>query len=136
MKKPGPQGRTPKGGTLRWFVFGLFSVFALYFHGRRHSGLCIYVQIDQSLPSVEALKNYHPPLVTAYIPPMAKLIGEFFVERRYLVPLNELPPHLVKAFIAAEDTRFYEHSGVDIVGIFRAVLKNLKPVKSYRAEAR
>ena len=86
----------------------------------------LYVQIDQSLPSVEALKSYHPPLVTSVYSADDELIGEFFIERRYLVPLNELPPHLIKAFIAAEDTRFYEHSGVDLIGIFRAMLKNLQ----------
>jgi penicillin-binding protein 1A len=86
----------------------------------------LYVQIDQSLPSVEALKNYHPPLVTSVYSDDGELIGEFFVERRYLVPLNELPPHLIRAFIAAEDTRFFEHSGVDLVGIFRAMVRNIQ----------
>jgi penicillin-binding protein 1A len=86
----------------------------------------LYLQIDQSLPSVEALKNYHPPLVTNVYSADGEMIAEFFVERRYLVPLSELPPHLIKAFIAAEDTRFYEHGGVDLIGIFRAMLKNIQ----------
>ena len=86
----------------------------------------LYIQIDQSLPSVEALKNYHPPLVTSVYSADNELIGEFFVERRYLVPLSELPPHLIKAFVAAEDSRFYEHGGVDLIGIFRAMLKNIQ----------
>ena len=42
------------------------------------------------------------------------------------MPLTDLPPHLIKAFIAAEDTRFYEHGGVDLIGIFRAMLKNIQ----------
>ncbi len=54
------------------------------------------------------------------------LIGEFYTERRYLVPLKEIPPHLVKAFLASEDVRFYEHGGVDLLGIIRALLKNLE----------
>jgi penicillin-binding protein 1A len=86
----------------------------------------LYLQIDQSLPSVEALKNYHPPLVTSVYSADGEMISEFFIERRYLVPLGELPPHLIKAFIAAEDTRFYEHGGVDLIGIFRAMLKNIQ----------
>jgi membrane carboxypeptidase/penicillin-binding protein len=59
MKKPTPQGNRPKT-TLRWFLFALFSIFVC-------AGLiggivlfAFYVQLDHSLPSVEALKNYHP----------------------------------------------------------------------------
>ncbi|SPF50213.1 Penicillin-binding protein, 1A family [Syntrophobacter sp. SbD1] len=126
MKKPVPQGRKPRRRTLRWIVFGLFSVLLCFSMVAGIAVFAIYVQIDQSLPSVEALKNYHPPLATGVFSADGQQIGEFFIERRYLVPLNELPPHLVKAFIAAEDTRFYEHSGVDLIGIFRAMVKNLQ----------
>jgi penicillin-binding protein 1A len=126
MKRPVPQGRMRGGKTFRWFVFGLFSIFLCLSLVGGLALLALYVQIDQSLPSVEALKNYHPSLVTSVYSADGEPIGEFFVERRYLVPLNELPPHLIKAFIAAEDSRFYEHSGVDMVGIFRAMVKNLE----------
>lgn len=126
MKKPGPQGRDPKRGTLSWFVFALFSVFVCISLIGAIVVFAFYVQIDQSLPSVEALRNYHPPLVTNVNSADGKLIGEFFIQRRYLVSLNELPPYVVKAFIAAEDSRFYEHGGVDMVGIFRAALKDLE----------
>lgn len=88
-----------------------------------------YLQIDRSLPSVQALKKYHPPLVTSVYSVDGELIGEFFVERRYLVPLKDLPPYLISAFIAAEDARFYEHGGVDLIGIFRAMLKNIQAGK-------
>jgi penicillin-binding protein 1A len=126
MKKPVPQGRMPRGRTFRWLVFALFSIILCFSLVGGIAVFALYVQIDQSLPSVEALKNYHPPLVTGVYSADDELIGEFFMERRYLVPLNELPPHLIKAFIAAEDTRFYEHSGVDLIGIFRAMLKNIQ----------
>lgn len=91
--------------------------------------LALFLQIDRSLPSVEALKTYHPPLVTSVYSADGELIGEFFVERRYLVPLKGLPPYLINAFIAAEDARFYEHGGVDLIGIFRAMLKNIQAGK-------
>jgi len=126
MKKPVPQRRVPKRRTFRWLFFGLFSIFLCLSLVGAIAVFALYMQIEQSLPSVEALKNYHPPLVTGVYSADGELIGEFYVERRYLVPLNELPPHLIKAFIAAEDTRFYEHSGVDLIGIFRAMLKNIK----------
>ncbi len=126
MRKPVPKGRAPKRRALRWVVFSLFSIFLCLCLIGGIAVFALYLQIDQSLPSVEALKNYHPPLVTSVYSADDELIGEFFTERRYLVPLNELPPHLIKAFIAAEDTRFYEHSGVDLIGIFRAMLKNIQ----------
>src|SRR5271157_700574 len=126
MKKPIAKTRTPKRKTFRWLIFSLFSIFLCLSLVGGIAVFALYLQIDQSLPSVEALKNYHPPLVTSVYSADGELIGEFFIERRYLVPLSELPPHLVKAFVAAEDTRFYEHSGVDPVGIFRAMLKNIQ----------
>jgi penicillin-binding protein 1A len=126
MKKPVPQRRMPKRRTLRWLVFSLFSILLCLFLVGGIAVFALYLQIDQSLPSVEALKNYHPPLVTTVYSADGEIIGEFFIERRYLVPLSELPPHLIKAFIAAEDTRFYEHGGVDLIGIFRAMIKNIQ----------
>lgn len=86
----------------------------------------LYIQLDRSLPSGEALKSYHPPLVSSVYAADGTLIGEFFTERRYVVSLAEMPPHLKKAFLAAEDARFYEHGGVDFLGIIRAFLRNLQ----------
>ena len=53
-------------------------------------------------------------------------IGEFYSERRIEVPYSRLPRHLVLAFVAAEDARFFEHPGVDITGIVRAFFRNLE----------
>ncbi len=125
MKKPRLQDRNQRGGTLGWFAFVLFSIVICISLIGSIVVFAFYVQIDQSLPSVEALRNYHPPLVTSVYSADGKLIAEFFVQRRYLVPLNELPPYVVKAFLAAEDARFYEHGGVDLLGIFRAAIKDL-----------
>ncbi len=127
MKKPVPSRRQqPEKRPVRWFLFTLFSVSLCLVLMGGAVLFAFYVQLDRSLPSAEALKNYHPPLVTTVYSADKELIGEFYIERRYLVPLSELPPLLLKAFIAAEDTRFYEHSGVDVVGIIRAFFKNLQ----------
>ena len=121
----GPQGRDRKRGTLGWFAFALFSVLICVCLIGAIVVFAFYVQIDESLPSVEALRNYHPPLVTSVYSSDGKLLAEFYLQRRYLVSLNEVPPHVLKAFVAAEDARFYEHGGVDMVGILRAALKDL-----------
>ncbi len=126
MKKSAARGRAQGKKPFRWLLFTLFSIFLCLFLMAGIVGFAVYVQIDRSLPSAEALKSYHPPLVTSVYSADGELIGEFFIERRYLVPLRDLPPLLIKAFIAAEDVRFFEHSGVDLVGIFRAMFKNLQ----------
>ncbi|MEM5787205.1 MAG: PBP1A family penicillin-binding protein [Syntrophobacteraceae bacterium] len=126
MKKPASPKRVPKKRTLRWVLFTIFSVFFCFALMAGVVLFTFYVQIDRSLPSAEALKNYHPALVTTVHASDGELIGEFFLERRYLVPLQGLPDHLIKAFIAAEDVRFYEHSGVDLIGILRAGFKNIQ----------
>ncbi len=126
MKKPGPTGHNQKRGTLRWFVFALFSVFVCVSLVGAIVLFAFYVQIDQSLPSVEALRNYHPPLVTSVYSADGKLLAEFYVQRRYLVSLSELPPYVTKAFLAAEDAGFYQQGGVDPLGILRAAIKNIE----------
>lgn len=120
------QHRPPKRGIWGWLVLGFVS---LVFCGCLIGGLTLwlfYLQLNRSLPSTEALKNYHPPLVSTVYASDGTLIGEFHVERRYLVPLSEVPKRTVLAFLASEDARFYEHGGVDLVGIVRAFFKNLQ----------
>src|SRR5215472_8741089 len=53
-----------------------------------------------------------------------KEFGKIFIQNREQTTLDQISPHLVDAVVAAEDNRFYEHSGVDLLGIFRAMLKN------------
>src|SRR5437899_12532077 len=79
----------------------------------------------QDLPSITGLHEYQPSLVTRVYAADKQVIGQFFVERRILVPLQEIPKPLVNAVIATEDSRFFEHRGVDFVGIGRALLTNL-----------
>ena len=88
-------------------------------------GLYLFFLIQQ-LPSVESLKNYHPPLISTVLDRHGQKAGEFFKERRLLTPYEEFPPHLVQAFVSAEDGRFFHHKGLNIKAIFRAFLANLK----------
>lgn len=118
--------RNGKSTPIRWMSLSLLVLSA--------AAVCIavlalgifYLQIDRSLPSAQSLKNYHPPLVSTIYAADGTLIGEFYTERRYLVALKDVPPHVIKAFLASEDVRFYEHGGVDLVGIIRASLKNIE----------
>ncbi|HBZ56039.1 MAG TPA: penicillin-binding protein [Syntrophobacteraceae bacterium] len=90
------------------------------------AALGFYLQLERSLPSVKSLKEYRPAIVSSMYAADGSLIGEFYNERRSLVPLEAMPAHLIEAFIAAEDTRFFEHPGLDAIGIARAMLKNVR----------
>ena len=91
-------------------------------------GLFVYVRhVESDLPSVAQLKgNYHPPQVTRILARDGTLLSEVFTERRTVVPIAELPPHVKLAVLAAEDAGFYEHEGLNYWGIARAMLVNLK----------
>ncbi|MFO0725741.1 MAG: PBP1A family penicillin-binding protein [Myxococcota bacterium] len=72
------------------------------------------------------LRQFRPPSSSLVYAADGTLIDEFYLERRIWVPLAELPPHVWRAFVAAEDRRFFEHGGFDLFGIARAFLANLE----------
>ena len=80
----------------------------------------------QDLPDLGQLHNYQPSLVTQVYSNDKQLIGQFFIERRILTPLSQIPEHLRRAVIAVEDVRFFEHPGLDYIGILRAAWTNLR----------
>jgi penicillin-binding protein 1A len=90
------------------------------------AGYVAYRDLATDLPDVAALEDYQPSLVTEVYDRHEQLIAEFFVEKRRLVHLTEIPIYVRHATIAAEDSRFYSHSGVDYIGIGRAVWVNLR----------
>jgi penicillin-binding protein 1A len=79
----------------------------------------------ERLPPLDVLTDYRPKLPLRVYTADGELIGEFGEERRSVVRIQDVPPLMKNAILAAEDTRFFEHSGVDPVGIARAALTNL-----------
>jgi penicillin-binding protein 1A len=77
-----------------------------------------------TLPSLEALTAYNPKVPLQIFSTEGYLIGEFGEERRALVTIRDVPQQLRQAILAAEDERFYEHGGVDYIGVVRAALHN------------
>lgn len=114
-----------KGGLSLWITF-LLAVTLSFLAFTIGVGLSFYNHITEGLPSIDSLKNYHPPVVTTFYAADGTPMAEFYHERRYLVRIQDIPPHVVKAFLAAEDARFYEHPGIDIWSVFRATLVNIK----------
>ena len=77
------------------------------------------------LPKVDRLTDYKPPIVSQVFGDDGTLVGEFYLERRLVVPVNKMPRKLIQAFVAAEDASFYSHKGIDYFGIIRAAFKNI-----------
>lgn len=88
------------------------------------AGVLWYVW-SSNLPLISSLREYNPPIITEIYSSDGEVIGRFWDEKRIVISLAEIPRHLIHAFIAAEDARFYEHEGVDIPSIARAFFKNL-----------
>ena len=94
---------------------GLISVAAvLYYFGH-------------DLPSrLDLMSAYRPAVVSTVYDVRGQPIGEFYHQRRIVVPLDRMPPHVIQALLAAEDSRFFAHGGVDVFAVMRAVFSNLR----------
>jgi penicillin-binding protein 1A len=103
----------------------IIAIFVVFVAALLMFGGASYLYFTHDLPSIEALKNYTPPTITRFYSEEGEVIGEFFIEKREVVSLDRIPSHLVQAFVAGEDAKFYFHKGLDYIAIVRALLKNL-----------
>ncbi|MDD2365074.1 MAG: PBP1A family penicillin-binding protein [Desulfuromonadaceae bacterium] len=104
-------------------MFLLSSVVLLFVGILAASGYLFFLMAR--LPKVDRLADYKPPIVSQVFGDDGVLVGEFYLERRIVVPVNKMPRKLIQAFVAAEDANFYSHKGIDYFGIMRAAFKNL-----------
>ncbi|MFN9491298.1 MAG: penicillin-binding protein 1A [Betaproteobacteria bacterium] len=109
--------------SVRWWVFPLLLVVLLFSAAVLVLGFAA-VLISPNLPSLEVLTDYRPKIPLRVFSADGKLIGEFGEERRAVVKLEQVPRTLVNAILAAEDERFFQHGGVDYLGVARAALSN------------
>lgn len=119
--------KKPQKKSLLFRLFKFF--FALMIIGAvlaACAGGALYLHFSQNLPQISSLADYRPPIVSTVYSDDGRKIGEFFKERRIVIPLEQMPPMLLKAFVAAEDSRFYKHAGTDFFGILRAMIKNIE----------
>ncbi|HUO44115.1 MAG TPA: penicillin-binding protein 1A [Burkholderiales bacterium] len=107
----------------RWWVFPLVLSCVALLAGALvivFSAVIIY----PTLPSLETLTDYQPKIPLQVYSSDGVLIGEFGEERRALVRIEQVPQAMRDAILAAEDERFYQHGGVDYLGVLRAALSN------------
>ena len=86
-----------------------------------------------NLPDISEMSTYRPKLPLRVFSVEGDLIGEFGEERRHFTPIKEIPKVMTDAVLAIEDSRFYEHGGVDYKGVLRAALANIGRFKSQGA---
>ena len=92
-------------------------------------GATTYQVMTMDLPGIDALKDYRPSIASRVLDENDDLIDEFFLEDRKIIKIAEVPKLVQYAFVAAEDSRFYQHRGFDLLSIFRAVFKNVEAGK-------
>lgn len=114
----------------RGFIAALFKTFMwvglFLFVTGGIAGTGFLMHISEELPKISTLADYHPPIITTIYSDDNRKIGEFYKERRIVVSLAQMPQTLIQAFIAAEDSRFFTHKGVDFLSILRAMFKNIE----------
>ncbi|WP_454904469.1 penicillin-binding protein 1A [Variovorax gossypii] len=140
-KTSSPKGpaKTPppkRPAWLRWLLRLFFWGFGIAAAGVL-SVLCVVAVAlavaYPNLPDISELSDYRPKLPLRVFSAEGTLIGEFGEERRNLTPISAIPKVVKDAVLAAEDSRFYDHGGVDYKGMVRAGLANLNRVKSQGA---
>src|SRR4051812_7706027 len=85
------------------------------------AAIAVYVAFAKGLPSIEWARHYRPPIVSTVWSGDEQLIGEFYDERRVVVPYEQIPKRLKQALIASEDADFFEHSGLSYTGLLRGL---------------
>jgi penicillin-binding protein 1A len=115
------RGRSPFGRIAMWFA-SLAAIAAVV--GALIVGYALVV-MEPNLPSLNALIDYRPKVPLRVYTSDHVLIGEFGEERRSLVRFQDIPDQMKKAVLAIEDYRFYDHGGVDFLGILRAGVTDL-----------
>ena len=96
------------------------------------SVVALIVAANIGLPSLTDLQNYEPPVTSRVHAGDGALVAEFAREQRVYVPIEQIPDHVKNAFVAVEDARFFEHSGLDYAGIARAMVSNVGRVLTGR----
>ncbi len=100
-------------------IFGMMMVFTFVLY------------LSKNLPSLEQLENYDPDLVTRIYSSDGKVLNELFVQKRVFIELDRIPEHMQYAVVASEDRRFFDHWGLSMRSIARAIMVNTLSL-SYR----
>jgi len=113
-----PPRRPFRRSFARWALFAAIGLV----NAAVVAGVAGYLVFSRDLPEIPSIAEYRPPLVTEVISSDGEVVGEFFEERRKVVPYHRIPRRLLQAFVASEDQHFFEHGGIDLLGTLRAAV--------------
>ena len=122
-KRAVPPGKRPQPwglGRCIFFLLGISLLLSLFI------GLTLYLFILLDIPNLQSIKDYQPKMASLVLDREQRVLQAVYEENRRVVPLEAMPELLPKAFVAAEDARFYQHPGVDIWSVFRALFHNIR----------
>ncbi len=120
-----PPRQPPPRRPWRWWQISLIALGSVVLIGGLTAGGLLW-HFSKDLPALDQLGAYQPSLVTQVYSSDQRLIGQFFIERRILTPVEDIPQRLRRAVIAVEDVRFFEHPGLDYIGMLRAAWTNVR----------
>lgn len=136
-KKSTPQTTPAPKGTPAVLRSGwgrvVFAVFSFGFLGLLLAiilFLGVLWKYGSDLPDYKQLADYEPPTTTRIHAGDGRLIAEYAVQKRVFVPISSIPKPVIHAFVSTEDQNFYDHPGVDIIALTRAVVQNIPRVLS------
>ena len=105
-------------------------ILLLFFFGIIFGSMAgFFIALTKDLPQIRNLESFKPSSITRIYSADEVLLAEFFLEKRDPVPIKMIPDNLKKALIVTEDRSFYQHSGIDLKGILRAILRDIKAGK-------
>ena len=111
------------------YFFGIGTMLALL----AAAGIAVFIgNLAKDLPDYEVLAKYEPPVTTRVHASDGALMAEFARERRLYIPIQAVPDRVKAAFLSAEDKNFYNHPGIDITGLGRAIMVNVQNLGSGR----
>jgi penicillin-binding protein 1A len=132
VKPPENRRRRRRGGFFLRFLGFMFAAGMIVFIAVAGAAAFVLWKVSSELPDYEVLAKYEPPVMTRIHANDGSLIAEFSRERRIYVPITAIPQCIIEAFISAEDKNFYQHGGLDVQGIIRAVVTNMSNLQSGR----
>ena len=125
-KKSGKKKFKEKSKLRNILMISFFSISLLFVTTGFIGAGFIYFYFSKDLPDVRQLKVYQPSTITQIYSDSDDKIAEFYIEKRIIVELENIPLSLKQATLAVEDSNFYYHFGIDPKAIFRAFLTNIK----------
>ena len=109
--------------TARWFVGAAAALLVALVAG---TALLTPQCVEEGCPTLASIEEYRPPEPPRVYDRRGALVGQLPGPRRLVVPLEEIPPLVRNGFVAVEDRRFFDHGGVDLLGIGRALVRNVR----------